>query len=47
MARKQEQKIGRIATANDKPKSNSPVIAIIGMIVVVAVVVVVFFRVAK
>ncbi len=43
MARKQEQKIGRIATANDKPKSSIPVIAIIGMIVVVAVVVVVFF----
>ncbi len=43
MAREQEKKIGRIATANDKPNTNGPVFAIIGAIVVVAVVVVVFF----
>lgn len=43
LARKQEQTIGRIATANDKPRTNGPVLAIIGAIVVVAVVVVVFF----
>ena len=43
MAREQEQKIGRIATANDKPNTNGPVLAIIGAVVVVAIVVVVFF----
>jgi hypothetical protein len=43
MAREQEQKIGRIATANDKPRTNGPVLALVGLVAVVAVVVVVFF----
>lgn len=43
MAREQEQKIGRIATAGDKPKTNFPILALIGTVVVVAVVIVVFF----
>lgn len=43
MAREQEKKIGRIATANDKPKTNIPMMAMVGVVVVVAIVVVVFF----
>ena len=43
LARKQEQAIGRIATAGDKPKSNLPLIAMVGVVVVVAIVVLAFF----
>lgn len=43
LAREQEKKIGRIATAADKPESNLPIVAMIGVVVVVAVVVVAFF----
>ena len=43
LARKEEQKIGRIATAKDKPVTNLPLIAMIGVAVVVAVVIVAFF----
>jgi hypothetical protein len=42
-ARAQEQKIGRIATANDKPQSNIPVLAMIGVVVVVVIVVIAFY----
>lgn len=43
LARKQEQAIGRIATAGDKPKSNLPIIAMVGVVVVMALVVLAFF----
>ena len=43
LARKEEKKIGRIATANDRPPTNVPLMAMIGVVVVVAVVVVAFF----
>ena len=43
LAREQEQKIGRIATSDDKPKTNVPLLAMIGVVVVVAIVVVAFF----
>ncbi len=43
LAREQEQAIGRIATAGDKPKSNLPLIAMVGVVVVVALVVLAFF----
>ncbi len=43
LARKEEQKIGRIATSNDKPATNLPLLAMIGVAAVVALVVVAFF----
>ena len=43
LARKEEQKIGRIATAKDKPATNLPLVAMIGVAIVVAVVIVAFF----
>lgn len=43
LARREELKIGRIATAGDRPKSNLPVLLMVGIIVVVAIVVIAFF----
>lgn len=43
LARREEKKIGRIATANDKPQTNLPVATMIGVVVVIAVVVIAFF----
>ena len=43
LAREQEKKIGRIATADDKPQTNVPLMAMVGVVVVVAIVVVAFF----
>jgi hypothetical protein len=43
LARKEEKKIGRIATAGDKPATNIPLMAMIGVVVVVAVVAVAFY----
>jgi hypothetical protein len=42
-ARAQEQRIGRIATANDKPQSNMPLMAMVGVVVVVAIVAIAFY----
>ena len=43
LAREQEKKLGRIATANDKPKTNAPMMLMVGAIALVVVLVVVFF----
>ena len=43
IARKEERKIGRIATANDRPPTNVPLMAMLGVVAVVAIVVVAFF----
>ncbi len=43
LARKEEKKIGRIATAGDKPATNIPLMAMIGVVVAVAVVAVAFY----
>ena len=43
LARKEEQKIGRIATQDDKPATNIPLMAMVGVVVVVAVVAVAFY----
>jgi hypothetical protein len=43
MARKEEKKIGRIATQDDKPATNIPLMAMIGVAVVVAIVAIAFF----
>ncbi len=43
LARKEEQKIGRIATSNDKPATNLPLLVMVGVAMVVALVVVAFF----
>ena len=43
LARKEEKKIGRIATADDKPATNLPLMAMIGVVVAVVVVVVAFY----
>ncbi len=43
LARKEEKKIGRLATANDKPPTNVPLMAMIGVVVVVAIVAVAFY----
>jgi hypothetical protein len=42
-ARAQEQKIGRVATANDKPATNMPLMAMIGVVVLVAIVAIAFY----
>jgi hypothetical protein len=43
LARKQERRIGRIATSNDKPESHIPIIAIVVVTLVVIIVIVAFF----
>jgi hypothetical protein len=43
LARQEEQKIGRIATANDKPSTNLPLFAMLGVAVVLIVVIGIFF----
>ena len=43
IAREQEKAIGRVATANDKPKTNLPMMAMASTVIVVAVVVLAFF----
>ncbi len=43
LARKEERKIGRLATAADKPKTNLPILAMLGVVVVVAVAVLAFY----
>ena len=43
LARKEEKKIGRIATQDDKPPTNVPLMAMIGVVVVVAIVAVAFY----
>lgn len=43
LARKEEKKIGRIATQDDKPATNIPLMAMIGVVVAVAVVAIAFY----
>ncbi len=43
LARKEEKKIGRLATAADKPATNIPFMIMIGVVVAVAVVAVAFY----
>ena len=47
MARQQEKRIGAIATADDKPKTNAPILVLVGAIAVIAVVVVLAFVLAR
>ena len=47
LARQQEKRIGAIATANDKPKTNLPILVLVGAIVVIAIVIVVAFALAR
>ncbi len=47
LAREEEKKIGRLATAADKPKTNAPIMVLIGSILVIAAVVVLAFYLAK
>ncbi len=47
LARQEEKKIGRLATAADKPKTNASIMVLIAAVVVMAAVVVLAFYLAK
>jgi len=47
LAREEEKKIGRLAMAADKPRTNAPIMVLIGSILVIAAVVVLAFYLAK
>ena len=43
LARKEEKKIGRLATADDKPATNMPLMAMVGVIVAVVIAAIAFY----
>ena len=43
LARKEEKKIGRLATADDKPATNMPLMAMVGVIVDVVIAAIAFY----